>query len=75
MTWGEALFWSLRAGMLLALMEAGNLVFNGFVILDAAHLNLRWVSPTSRRRVPRPLPAVRLGQSYRRGARNSPRAA
>ncbi len=44
-TWGAVVFWPLTAGLLLALIEAGSLVFNSFVILDAAHRNLRWVSP------------------------------
>jgi hypothetical protein len=45
-TWGAVLFWLLTAGMLLALIEAGSLVFNSFVTLDEAHRGLRWVSPT-----------------------------
>jgi hypothetical protein len=44
-TWGAVLFWLLTAGMLLALIEAGSLVFNSFVTLDPAHRALRWVSP------------------------------
>jgi hypothetical protein len=45
-TWGSVLLWLLTAGMLLALIEAGSLVFNSFVTLDAAHRSLRWVSPS-----------------------------
>jgi hypothetical protein len=44
-TWGQVLLWPLTAGLLLGLIEAGSLVFNSFVTLDAAHRNLRWVSP------------------------------
>jgi hypothetical protein len=56
--WGQILFFPLTAGMLLGLLEAGSLVFNGFVTLDAAHRHLRWVSPSDGPyRLPRRPPA------------------
>jgi hypothetical protein len=45
-TWGDVLLWPLTAGILLVLIEAGSLIFNSFVTLDAAHRALRWVSPS-----------------------------
>jgi hypothetical protein len=44
-TWGNVLLVPLTAAVLLGLIEAGSLVFNSFVTLDAAHAHRRWVSP------------------------------
>jgi hypothetical protein len=44
-SWGDVLLWPFACCLLLALIEAGSLLFNAFVTLDPAHSSLRWVSP------------------------------